>query len=122
MAVLRDLHPRRLQLPADDARPGDRVHCFVRIFAPTRFRHKVSLHWQRKNRRSGKWFTRDRIPLDVVGGRDQGYRGYAFKARYNPGRWRIQVKTEDGRVVGEKSFRVRLDDGTETRRWKKRLM
>lgn len=97
---------------------GDRIYCFVRIFAPTRFSHKVTLHWMQRDPHSGGWVSRDRIPLDIRGGRDQGYRGYAFKAHYTPGRWRVQVETEDRRVIGKTGFKVRESAAERKRRWK----
>ncbi len=100
------------------ARPGDRIYCFVRVFAPTRFKHEIALQWLLKDPESGEWRARDRIPLPIKGGRTQGYRGYAYKARWEPGDWKIKVETADGRVMGETTFRVVADPKKKPRRWK----
>jgi len=92
------------------ARERDRIYCFVRIFAPVRFRHQVSLRWLQKDS-DGVWVSRDRIPLPIRGGRAEGYRGYAYKGVYSPGPWRVDVETEDGRVIGRARFEVRPGEG-----------
>lgn len=98
------------------ARAGDKLACFVRIFAPTRFTHKVFLHWQHKD--GWSWKSSDRIALPVQGGRGEGYRGWAEKAKHRPGRWRVLVETEDGRVIGKTSFKVVEDARSDARDWR----
>ena len=96
------------------ARPGDRIYCFVSVFAPARFQDKVYLRWSFEHPRRG-WVSQDAIPLTITGGRDEGFRGYAFKANYQPGNWRVGVETEDGRELGRISFTVREDPTTDPR-------
>jgi len=98
------------------ARKGDRLYCFVRIFAPTRFTHEVTLHWRKRVK--GRWVTRDRVPLKIKGGRAEGYRGFAYKRRFEAGDWVVLVETEDRRVLGELPFQVRADRSKGKRRWK----
>jgi hypothetical protein len=52
----------------------------------------------------------DRIPLKISGGREGGYRAYSFKQRLDPGDWRIDVESQDGRIIGRVSVKV-LDQG-----------
>ncbi|MBI4346953.1 MAG: DUF2914 domain-containing protein [Elusimicrobia bacterium] len=104
------------------ARDGDRLHCFVRVFAPTRFTHNVFLHWMRFDPASRTYRTSDRIALPIVGGRDEGFRGFATKANFVEGRWRVAVETEEGRVIGERGFVVLRDEGQEPPDWKERSM
>jgi len=56
------------------ARDGDRLYLFCRIFAPGGFRDRLYFHFQFDDERRG-WQTTDRIPLTIVGGRGQGFRG-----------------------------------------------
>jgi hypothetical protein len=86
-------------------RPGDAVYCFAAIFAPTAFTEQVWHYWQRRDER-GEWITTDRIAYTVIGGRDGGYRGYTFKRRIAPGRWRVEVRTTEGRLLGRIPFVV----------------
>ena len=44
--------------------------------------------------------------MKISGGREGGYRTYTFKQRLDPGDWRVDVETEDGRVVGQVSVAV----------------
>lgn len=97
------------------ARPGDEITYFVRLYAPSRFRHDVRIRWL--FRRNGKYVTSDVMPLSVIGGRMSGFRGYASKANYRPGKWRVVAETDDGRAIGSVSFRVEPDGSARERAW-----
>ena len=101
-----------------EQRDGDRLHYFARVFAPSGFRHRVMIRWQAFDSARETWITTDRIPLDIVGGRAEGFRGTAVKSTCRPGRWRVTAETEDGRAIAMLSFRVQQDRGTGERRWK----
>lgn len=103
-------------------RDGDRIHCFVRVFGPRRFHHALGLVWERRDPATGRWMKTDRIPLEIRGGRAAGYRGWAAKSNYSPGRWRVTVVTEDDRALGGVTFAVRPDTGTDPRVEKTRRM
>jgi hypothetical protein len=85
------------------AQPGDKVYVFFRIFSPTRFSDEVLLRWYWKDAR-GNWTLQDAIPIRIVGGRAQGFRGYGVKANYQPGAWKLEVDTTDGREIGRIYF------------------
>ena len=90
------------------ARPGDRIYCFVRIFAPRNLRDEVKVRWA--HRQGGKpWAWSDAVPLWVAGGKDEGYAGYSYKQNWRPGDWRVTVETDDGREIGGRLFNVRDD-------------
>jgi hypothetical protein len=91
-----------------DARPGDRVHCFVSVFSPTRFHERLQVRWQYRDPAAG-WQDADAIPLAIVGGRDGGFRGETVKANYKPGDWRVRVETSDGRELGRVPLSIRED-------------
>ena len=98
-------------------RPGDRLHYFIRVFAPTRFQHQVFARWEHWDDEDG-WRRRDRIRLPILGGRAEGFRAYAVKSNFEPGRWRVTAETEDGRAMGAITFDVKDDQGTKARRWR----
>jgi len=50
------------------------------------------------------WLLQDSIPIRIVGGREEGFRGYGFKTNYQPGHWKVQVETDDGREIGRVYF------------------
>jgi hypothetical protein len=87
------------------AREGDIIYLFGRIFAPGGFRGKLFYNFQIKDE-SGRWRNTDKIPMTIVGGREEGFRGYAYKKNYHDGVWRALVETGDGREVGRISFTV----------------
>jgi hypothetical protein len=99
-------------------REGDRLHYFARVFAPTGFEHRVIIRWEMLDPSSDTWMTTDRVPLDVVGGRAEGFRGFAVKSNFTAGRWRVTAETDDGRAIAALSFRVEEDAGTGERQWK----
>jgi hypothetical protein len=93
------------------ARPGDAIICFASIFSPTRFRDQLQIRWLFRDGR-GNWQSADAIPLPVSGGREEGYRTVTRKTNYQPGDWRVQIETSDGREVGRIHFKVEADPDT----------
>ncbi len=85
------------------AQPGDKVYVFFRIFSPARFSDQVQMRWHWKDPARG-WMAHDTIPIRIVGGREQGFRGYGVKSNYQPGEWKVQVETLDGREIGRVYF------------------
>jgi hypothetical protein len=85
------------------AQPGDKVVVFFRIFSPARFSDQVQMRWLWKPAGRG-WALQDTIRINIVGGREQGFRGYGVKSNYQPGSWKVQVETTDGREIGRVYF------------------
>ena len=97
------------------ARPGDRVFVFTRIFAPHNFRDQVSVRWAKWEPARRAWTQSDAIPMRIVGGREEGFGGYAYKQNWSPGEWRVAIETEDGREIGRTRFEIRPDPETAER-------
>ncbi|MBX3020957.1 MAG: DUF2914 domain-containing protein [Bdellovibrionales bacterium] len=89
------------------AQKGDKIYVAFRIFSPTRFSDQVQMRWFWKDNRTG-WEMQDTIPIRIVGGREEGFRGYGTKSNYQPGEWKVQVETNDGREIGRIYFTVEL--------------
>jgi Protein of unknown function (DUF2914) len=85
------------------AQPGDKVYVFFRIFSPTRFSDQVQMRWYWKDEARG-WVLQDTIPIKIVGGRAEGFRGYGFKSNYQSGEWKVGVETMDSREIGRVYF------------------
>lgn len=96
------------------ARPGDVIYFFAQIFSPAKFSDEVVIHWLYKDPRAG-WMTSDKVRMNISGGRKQGFRGYSTKRNYQPGDWRVQVETTDGREIGRLYFELTPDNSTEER-------
>jgi hypothetical protein len=92
---------------SDSSYPANEpVYCFTAVFAPVALKTTVYHHWSFR-RDSTKPFTHaDKIPLQISGGREGGYRAYTFKQRLDPGDWRVDVEAEDGRIIGRVSVTV----------------
>jgi hypothetical protein len=101
-----------------ERREGDRLYYFARVFAPSRFSHRVVIRFEVFDAASGAWITTDRIPFSVVGGRAEGFRGWAVKSNFWSGRWRVTAETEDDRAIATLTFRVLDDRSTGDRRWR----
>lgn len=87
--------------PADEP-----IYCFTAVFAPVALNTTVYHHWYFRTNSSRPFVHADKIPIKIAGGREGGYRAYTFKQRLDPGDWRVDVETEDGRVVGQVSVEV----------------
>jgi hypothetical protein len=103
--------PRWFQLlkRSDDPYRGEGpAYCFTAIFAPVALQTTIYHHWQYRPRKARlkRFTTSDRIAIAISGGREEGYRGYTVKQRLIPGDWRVDVETEDGRLIGRVKFRV----------------
>jgi hypothetical protein len=100
------------------AEPGDSVIFFVQIFSPSRFDDKVILNWNLYDQKQG-WVSSDKIPIHILGGRAQGFRGYTIKKNFTSGEWRIKVETTDGREIGRLYFDIEKTDAVNpNRQWK----
>lgn len=87
-------------------RPGEKVYCYTSVFLPPGIATTLYHVWQHRDPRTGRWFTGSRIGFPVRGGRAEGYRGYTFKRKLDPGQWQVRVETSDGRILGINRFRV----------------
>ena len=76
------------------------IYCFTAVFAPVTLKTTVYHHWFYRSDKGKPFSHADKIPLKIAGGREGGYRAYTFKQGLDPGDWRVDVETEDGRVIG----------------------
>ncbi len=95
-------------------RDGDKVMVLLSIFSPGRFEDQVFLKWYFHDPKLG-WHLEDTIPLSILGGRDEGFRGYGSKQFYAYGDWRIIVETSDQREVGRIALTIMKDPSLDER-------
>lgn len=86
--------------------PGSPVYFYSAVFTPANLSGTIVHEWQMKDR-AGDWVSVSRIPFQVVGGREGGYRGYTYKESVDEGLWRVVVALGDGRVIGRVPFRIK---------------
>jgi hypothetical protein len=96
------------------AQPEDKIYFYAQIYSPARISDQVVIHWFQEDTH-GRWISSDRIPLKIQGGRETGYRGFAFKSNYTPGRWKILVETSGGIEISRMYFEVTPEIAGEAR-------
>ena len=84
-------------------RSGAQVYAYTAIFSPGNFSTEVIHEWQREV--DNEWVTQTTIPLEISGGRDEGFRTYS-QFPVTAGRWRVNVKTQYGQILGRINFEV----------------
>ncbi|MEY4705718.1 MAG: hypothetical protein RL042_1923 [Nitrospirota bacterium] len=89
------------------------VYCFTAVFAPVDLNTTIYHHWHFRPNGDKPFTHADRIPIKIAGGRGGGYRAYTFKQQLDPGDWRVDVETEDGRIIGRVSVRVKERGGVQ---------
>lgn len=87
---------------------GNSIYLFSSIFAPTDLNTSIVHEWQYKQ--NGEWVTHSSPSYSLVGGRDAGYRGFSFSTIFTEGKWRVNVKTQRGQVLGRVNFNVEFVD------------
>lgn len=79
------------------------VAAFVAVRAPVGLSQQVVFDWHQNGR------SVDRIPAQIAGGREAGFRTYSRKENFPSeprGRWRVDLRTPDGQLIARMRFRV----------------
>ncbi|HYF13069.1 MAG TPA: DUF2914 domain-containing protein [Candidatus Paceibacterota bacterium] len=84
--------------------PKDAV-CFSSVFAPSGLQAPVFHRWERYSEEEGEWIDEFRTSFAISGGREGGFRGFT-DGRVTPGKWRCNVETQNGALIGRISFTV----------------
>lgn len=93
----------RLRQLTNDQLHANGLYAFTSINAPRGLKERIYHEWTHNGRQV------DRIPLDINGGREAGYRAWTHKRNFPDhaeGRWRVRVVTEAGQMIGMLRFRV----------------
>jgi hypothetical protein len=85
-------------------RPGDQMVCFASVFAPGGLEEKIIHNWQIFDADKKSWLDVDRIEFKMIGGRDDGYRGFTQKSKLKPGEWRVRILNEEEKLIGKVHF------------------
>ena len=83
---------------------GARLYLYNAVFSPRGLNTRIVHVWQWLDPAKG-WQTQQRLPVDIKGGREDGYRFYTVKT-VRPGQWQVNIMTGDGRSVGRVRFAV----------------
>ncbi|MDX2470152.1 MAG: DUF2914 domain-containing protein [SAR324 cluster bacterium] len=85
----------------------NQIIVFTPIFAPRMLKAKIYHHWLHWSKSKREWVQLDKIGFEISGGREVGHRSYTKKKRFAVGEWRVEVKTEEGRLLGVIPFFVK---------------
>ncbi len=89
-----------------DETPSDQVYVYDSIFAPTGLTTTVEDQWQYYDASSSVWQSTDSVSYQITGGREGGYEGYTYKGYLTPGKWRVNILTQYGQLIGRVGFTV----------------
>ncbi len=89
---------------------GEPVYVYSAVFAPTDINVTVVHNWLHFDSKIERWVSVSRIPYTVIGGTDRGYRGYTQKTNLEEGKWRVNIETDRGQIMGRAAFEVVYDD------------
>lgn len=87
---------------------GKPVYFYSSVFAPAQFNTRITHNWQHYE--NGQWQSKSRISYPLIGGRSGGYRGYSLKRSITEGKWRVSVETDNGRLIGQETFRINFTE------------
>jgi len=86
--------------------PASPIYAYSAIFSPTGLDITIIHEWQHYNDIKNKWITSSIINLKVTGGRDGGFRTYSMRSNLESGKWRVNVKTLSGQIIGRIRFNI----------------
>ncbi|HUE63676.1 MAG TPA: DUF2914 domain-containing protein [Rhizomicrobium sp.] len=85
--------------------PGAKLYLYNAVFAPRGLHTRIVHDWLWLDPGKG-WQSQQRLPVDITGGREDGFRFYTTKSSPRPGQWQVNILTGDGRSVGHVRFAV----------------
>jgi len=90
--------------------PVDPVYAYSAVFSPSSLDTTVIHEWQYYDENKGIWTHISRQELPVIGGREDGFRTFSTNSNLSAGKWRVNVETEGGQVIGRIRFNVVYTD------------
>lgn len=85
---------------------GEPVYVATSVYAPADLNTEIVHNWQYYDMAGEKWRSASRVIVPIVGGREEGYRLYSMKWNVFPAKWRVDVETADGHIVGRIRFNI----------------
>lgn len=86
--------------------PKQDIYYFSSVFAPIHFKEPIVHDWQRWDPYTRSWRSIYDHTINIIGGRDGGFRGYTYLIDPVHGTWRILVRTPKGQILGQKKFHI----------------
>lgn len=86
---------------------NESIYAFSAVFAPTRINGTIYHEWSYFDDKALRWKSIGRFPINITGGRESGYRGYSFNNHSFDGKWRVDVETKKGQVIGRMKINIK---------------
>lgn len=93
-------------------RKDSEIFVYTAIFAPSGLKEQIVHEWQYYDEQKDAWVAIDRLSFYLIGGRDAGFRGFSKKTNLKEGEWRVQVKTQNGKVLDIINFELKKTEGS----------
>jgi len=100
------------ETPVMRVQTGGSLSVYSAVFAPIQLKTSVVHKWRHYDETTRTWRTESTVRFPIVGGREGGYRGYSVKSTPANGRWRVDIETPDGLLIGRVAFSVRPGSAT----------
>lgn len=95
--------------PVENITDSDKsLYFFAAVRAPAALTAPITHLWEYYNENTKQWEVRNKLTFNIYGGRQDGYRAYSNIANAVPGKWRVTVKVDSGRIIGRYNFKVQL--------------
>lgn len=91
---------------------GESVYAWSSIFAPAKLDTDAVHRWSYFDERASEWVSASVVNFPISGGRREGYRGYSVKENVTAGKWRVDVETLRGQLIGRFVFTVEAASST----------
>ncbi|MEI6842979.1 MAG: DUF2914 domain-containing protein [bacterium] len=85
---------------------GEPVYVYSAVFAPTSLNTTITHKWQYYDESAKKWLDEGFVFLPVLGGRGDGFRTYSIRNIDLAGKWRVNVETTRGELIGRIRFNI----------------
>jgi hypothetical protein len=92
---------------------GEPLYALTLVFAPAKLQTDIVHIWEYYDDSEGKWVAFNPVTLRISGGREGGFRTYSIKENVFPGKWRVEVRTPRGQIIGRLSFNIAPSTGQE---------
>ncbi|MCX6701775.1 MAG: DUF2914 domain-containing protein [Candidatus Zambryskibacteria bacterium] len=87
-------------------KPNEPLYAYSAVFSPTSLNTTIVHKWQFYNENLKQWIDSGNIELSVIGGREGGFRTYSKKVDLISGKWRVDVETLNGKLIGRLRFNI----------------
>lgn len=93
--------------------PGAPLYALTSVFAPTNLKTDITHIWQYYDEKDKAWTIANTVRLSITGGREGGFRTFSVRENVFPAKWRVDVTTPRGQLIGRMSFQVVMSSGNE---------